>query len=231
MYTNGYITYYKTDSTAYGKDFDFEKILATHQLHSEWGNIVLKINEKGFEAPTRGEEVGNNTPIVPIKSAEKGTLTPNEWKIYEYITKIFLATLSQNAYVSEKEITFQIDQELFKLKTSKIETKGFLNILPWLNNVKESELGRSFKVGEEYFIDTKKIADGKDEALAHMTEYELITAMKNYEIGGHFKIPHYIKTMIENGYVTVDKKNNRALVPTNLGVGLIKAFRYGFYLA
>ena len=224
LYNNGYITYYKTYSTSYGKDFDYDKVLSTHQLHSEWGKYVLKLIDNGYNAPTKGEEVGDNLPIIPIKSAEKGTLNNNEWKIYSYITKIFLATMSKPVHYTEKEITFQIDQELFKLNAKQIQEKGFYQIVPWLNNIVETDI-KKFETGQEYFIDTKKIIDGKTDLPTYMTEFELITAMKNHEMGGHFKIPHYIKSLIDNGYVTIDKKNNRAMMPTSLGTGLIKAYK------
>lgn len=48
LYLSGYISFYKTESTAYGSKFNFEEVLQTHQLHSEWGKYVLKLLEQGY---------------------------------------------------------------------------------------------------------------------------------------------------------------------------------------
>lgn len=130
LYNSGHISYYKTSSTSYGSKFRLEDVLAAHQLHSEWGKYALSLLEKGFDRPDRGELVGGVLPLVPIKSAEKGKLTASEWKVYQLITKNFLASISKPATVNCVDASFKIGDELFGLHAQSLQNKGFLGIMP-----------------------------------------------------------------------------------------------------
>ena len=222
LYYSGLISYHKTKSTSYGSKFNFEEILTTHQLHSEWGKYALNLVDKGYSAPEPGEEVGDNLPIIPIKSVERGKLGPNEWKIYEYISKTFLASISKSAEVTWLEVAFKIGEEIFEYSLQHIVSKGFFNIAPWLNTIKDEELP-TFKVMQEYVIDTKKVIDGKTVPFGYLTESELITQMEELGIGNNWMIPVHLKNIVEYDYVKVNKKKNRALVPTNIGNAIIKS--------
>ena len=205
LYHTGYISYYKTRSTSYGSKFNFEEILTTHQLHSEWGKYALNLLDKGYDAPEQGEEIGDNLPIIPVKSVEKGKLGPNEWKVYQFISRNFLASISKPAVLTCLDATFKIGEEIFGYSVQHIDNKGFLEIAPWLNTIKDEELPK-FKVMDEYVIDTKKIIDGKTVPFGYLTESELITAMEEWGIGNNYMIPIHIKNITEYDYVKVNKK-------------------------
>lgn len=222
LYLSGYISYHRTESTTYGSKFNYEEILAAHQLHSEWGKYALTLLEKGYEAQQQTEEAGDSLPIIPVKSAERGKMNNYEWKIYQFVTKNFLASISKPATVSALEVTFNIGDELFAFSAKSIKDKGFLEIAPWLNTVQDETLPTFVRM-QEYLIDTKKIIDTKTTPLGYLTEAELITQMETYNIGRHGMIPVHIKNLTDNEYVKVNKKKNRALVPTKLGTAMIKA--------
>lgn len=227
LYLSGFISYHKTESTTYGSKFNYEEILAAHQLHSEWGKYALTLLEKGYEAQQQEQEAGEILPIIPVKSAERGKMNNYEWKIYQFVTKNFLASISKPAIVSVLEVTFNIGDELFSFSARNIKQKGFLEIAPWLNTIQEETLP-TFTRMQEYLIDTKKIIDAKTTSLGYLTEAELITQMESHNIcrNGMTSRPNVccINNLIDNEYVKVNKKKNRALVPTKLGTTMIKAF-------
>lgn len=97
LYLDGFITYPRTESTSYPSSFDFSEILKTHKSNSEWGNYAGKILKDGIEKPRDGIDKGDHPPITPVKTANKGQLRELEWKIYEFITRNFLATISRKA--------------------------------------------------------------------------------------------------------------------------------------
>ena len=41
-----------------------------------------------------GVDVGDHPPITPMRSANRHQLRDNEWKLYDFITRHFLATVS-----------------------------------------------------------------------------------------------------------------------------------------
>ena len=48
----------------------------------------------GFEKPRKGDDAGDHPPITPVKSASRGSLGDREWKVYEFIAKNFLGSIS-----------------------------------------------------------------------------------------------------------------------------------------
>ena len=224
LYLNGYISYFQTESTNYGPKFDIEEVLSAHQLHSEWGQYALNLIEKGYIKPTNGFIVDGNLPLVPVKSAEKGKLNVNEWKVYQFITKNFLASVSKPAIFAVYDVTFNISGELFGLDSKTLSEANFFQIMPWLNTVKNDEdIGR-FKLMTEYMIDTRRVIDTKTLPPNYLTEAELITEMEAYKIGRNGKISQHIQDLVDNEYIQVNKKKNRALIPTKIGTAIVKAF-------
>lgn len=92
-----------------------------------------------------------------------------------------------------------------------------------MKSAKENDLPE-FKVDETYEIDHIRVQEGKTTSPGYLTESDLISCMEAYEIGTDASIPQHIKNIIERGYVKVDTKKGRALVPTNLGMALARGF-------
>ncbi len=47
--------------------------------------------------PKKGVDNGDHPPITPVKSATKDSLGDREWKLYQFITKTFLGSISDDA--------------------------------------------------------------------------------------------------------------------------------------
>lgn len=51
LYTSGYLSYPRTESTAYPNGFDFHEVLAAQRRHPIWGEYTSAIMANGFTAP------------------------------------------------------------------------------------------------------------------------------------------------------------------------------------
>ena len=51
LYTSGYLSYPRTESTAYPTGFDFNEVLAAQRRHPIWGEYTSAIMTTGFTAP------------------------------------------------------------------------------------------------------------------------------------------------------------------------------------
>ncbi len=51
LYTSGYLSYPRTESTAYPNGFDFNEVLAAQRRHPIWGEYTSAIMANGFSAP------------------------------------------------------------------------------------------------------------------------------------------------------------------------------------
>ena len=94
LYLRGYITYPRTESTSYSANFNFREVLEQHQGHPDWGTYASELLKGGFEKPRKGDDAGDHPPITPVKSASRGSLGDREWKVYEFIAKNFLGSIS-----------------------------------------------------------------------------------------------------------------------------------------
>ncbi|CAG8648853.1 16272_t:CDS:10 [Gigaspora margarita] len=58
LYTQGYISYPRTETTSYPKNFDIKSVLKDQSGHPSWGLYAKELLEKGFDWPTGGTDAG-----------------------------------------------------------------------------------------------------------------------------------------------------------------------------
>jgi len=56
-------------------------------------------------------------------------LTQEEWKLYEFVAKHFLATVSPDAKMTNSVVVFQSGQHRFQLKGTRILNPGFTEVI------------------------------------------------------------------------------------------------------
>jgi len=67
-----------------------------------------------FAGPKQGRKDDKaHPPIHPVKHADRAALTDSEWKIYDLLTRHFLATLAKDAIGSETKVKIEIGGEMF----------------------------------------------------------------------------------------------------------------------
>lgn len=94
LYTQGYISYPRTETTQYPENFDLIGVVRDQTGNKFWGEQAKTILTKGIKKPKKGSDVGDHPPITPMKSDNEGRLSGDMARIYEYIVKHFLATVS-----------------------------------------------------------------------------------------------------------------------------------------
>ncbi|XP_036147278.1 DNA topoisomerase 3-beta-1 isoform X2 [Monomorium pharaonis] len=92
LYTQGYISYPRTETTSYPENFDLLSTLKQQQNSPEWGEEVCKIITTGINRPKKGHDAGDHPPITPMKHATRNELDGDSWRLYDYITRHFIAT-------------------------------------------------------------------------------------------------------------------------------------------
>ena len=87
--------------------------------------------------PKKGVDAGEHPPITPVKSASRSSLGDWEWKLYNFISRNFLASISHDAVYDQVKVLFQVGNsdsivETFKLKGNILVEHGFLEVMPWV---------------------------------------------------------------------------------------------------
>jgi reverse gyrase len=67
LYTQGFISYPRTESTQYAENFDLKDVLRQQQNNNDWGADVKELLAKGINKPRKGHDAGDHPPITPTR--------------------------------------------------------------------------------------------------------------------------------------------------------------------
>ncbi|KAJ7957287.1 DNA topoisomerase [Quillaja saponaria] len=221
LYTQGFISYPRTESTAYPSSFDFRGTLSAVANNPTWGNYVQGLLENGYHKPRSGTDVGDHPPITPMLSATEDMLGRDPWKLYQYVCQHFIGTVSPDCKYLRKKVEFSMGGETFYCTGQHVTVKGFTSIMPWLA-VNEKNLPR-FAKGEKIEVSKMELYEGSTSPPDYLTESDLISHMEKNGIGTDASIPVHINNISERNYVQVQA--GRKLVPTTLGITLIRGYQ------
>src|ERR671914_1932083 len=129
LYTDGYISYPRTDNTVYPRSLDLREILGYLRRVEEAGPYAEKVLAAGKLSPTRGKkETTDHPPIYPTGYASKKALRDDQWKIYQLVVRRFLATLSGPARTLRTTLRFESGGEPLVTSGTVVTQEGWLGV-------------------------------------------------------------------------------------------------------
>lgn len=221
LYTQGYISYPRTETTHYPENFDLIGTLKTQSSHSDWGEAVRELLAKGINRPRKGTDVGDHPPITPMKSASHNELDGDVWRLYDYITRHFIATISSDCRYMLTTVNFAIGTERFSCSGKSLVDPGYTALMTW-QAIGDDETLAEVPVGTQCTILEAKLAERQTTPPDYLTESELITLMEKHGIGTDASIPVHINNICQRNYVSVG--SGRRLIPTTLGIVLVHGY-------
>ncbi|CAI9157407.1 unnamed protein product [Rangifer tarandus platyrhynchus] len=222
LYTQGYISYPRTETTHYPESFDLKGPLRQQANHPYWADTVKRLLAAGINRPRKGHDAGDHPPITPMKAATEAELGGEAWRLYEYITRHFIATVSHDCKYLQSSVSFRIGPERFTCTGKTVISPGFTEIMPWQSVPLEESLPTCQK-GDTLAVAEVKLLEKQTSPPDYLTEAELITLMEKHGIGTDASIPVHINNICQRNYVVVE--SGRRLKPTNLGIVLV----HGYY--
>ncbi|XP_021888952.1 DNA topoisomerase 3-beta isoform X1 [Carica papaya] len=221
LYTQGFISYPRTESTAYPSSFDFKGALRAQTDNPIWGDYVRGLLAEDFCKPRLGTDAGDHPPITPMRSATEDILGKDAWRLYQYVCQHFMGTVSPDCKYIRTKVEFSIGGESFYCTGQRVTFPGFTSIMPWLA-VNEKNLPQ-FAKGEKIEVSKVELHEGNTVPPEYLSESELISLMEKNGIGTDASIPVHINNICERNYVQVQA--GRKLVPTPLGITLIRGYQ------
>ncbi|XP_041957877.1 DNA topoisomerase 3-beta-1 isoform X2 [Alosa sapidissima] len=222
LYTSGYISYPRTETTHYPENFDLKGTLRQQANNPFWADSVKALLAEGINRPRKGADAGDHPPITPMRSASESELGSDGWRLYDYITRHFIATISQDCKYLQTTITFSVGCEGFSCSGKTLISPGFTEVMPW-QGIPLEEAMPVCERGDSFTVDEIKLLEKQTNPPDYLTEAELITLMEKHGIGTDASIPVHINNVCQRNYVTVE--SGRRLKPTNLGIVLV----HGYY--
>lgn len=223
LYTQGYISYPRTETTAYPKMFDFNSLVQMFTSSPEIGDSVRELISTGLNKPKGGVDVGDHPPITPCRMARQTELHDRDsWRLYDYIVRHFFGSISYDLKYKQTTITFMIGKEAFTKTGAVVTNPGFSKFMNWVT-IAEGYLSPSIKVGDEFSIDEAKLVEKKTSPPGYLTEADLISLMEKHGIGTDASIPTHINNICVRNYVQI--ADGRRLIPTQLGIILVHGYQ------
>ncbi|KAF0852953.1 mitochondrial DNA topoisomerase III [Andalucia godoyi] len=226
LYQKGILSYPRTETDLFVRDTisdDEIKTLVALQFESDqWGGYASGLVDGGkFIRPREGRSNDNaHPPIHPTKFTTDFE-NDNERKVYELVTRHFLACCSQDAIGSETVVQCIVaDTETFSASGLIIEQRNFLEVYiyeSWSNRVMPA-----FEQGQRFTPTNLLMTEGRTAPPPLLSEADLISTMDSNGIGTDATIASHIQQVQNRGYVT---KNGTTFAATPLGKALVEAYR------
>ncbi|KAI0779452.1 DNA topoisomerase [Fomes fomentarius] len=222
LYQQGFLSYPRTETDVFDPQFDFMTLIGKQATDPAWGGFANGLQHGGFNPPRRGKNDDHaHPPIHP--TAYAGNLVGDEKKVYEYITRRFLACCSKDALGWQTTVEVKYGEEDFSATGLTVRERNYLEVFPY-DKWSDKELPQ-FQEGEAFVPTECRLDDGKTSKPPLLTEADLVSLMDEHGIGTDATIAQHIQTIIDRGYVIERMQGStKYLIPSTLGIGLVEGY-------
>lgn len=219
LYTDGYISYPRTDNTVYPKSLDLREILTVLKGVEEVGEAAGALLEKDELTPTRGKkETTDHPPIYPTGYVSKNALRDDQWKIYQLVVRRFLATLSEPSKSLRTTLNFDSGGETLTTGGTVITQEGWLGVYPYSRRADEEIPNLS--EGDEVKVIEKEILAKETQPPGRYGQGRLLNVMEDLGLGTKATRPNIIQNLYDRGYVHSDP-----VIPTEKGISVAQGLK------
>jgi DNA topoisomerase-1 len=219
LYTDGYISYPRTDNTVYPRSLDLREVLGYLKRVEGAGQYAEKLLQGEKLSPTRGKkETTDHPPIYPTGYASKKALRDDQWKIYQLVVRRFLATLSGPAKTLRTTLRFDSGGEPLVTGGTVVTEEGWLGVYPYSRRADEEI--PNLNEGDVVDVVSAEILSKETQPPGRYGAGRLLTVMEDLGLGTKATRPNIIQNLYDRGYVHDDP-----LVPTEKGVGVARALK------
>ncbi|MBW0466658.1 hypothetical protein O181_006373 [Austropuccinia psidii MF-1] len=223
LYQKGLVSYPRTETDQFDRDFDFMALIEKQMNDAQWGGFATKLkNEGGFQTPRNGKKNDKaHPPIHP--TAHANNLNADEKRVYDFITRRYLACCSKNAVGKTTTVEISITNEEFVATGLVIIERNYLEVYvydKWSGNTLPD-----FQTGETFIPSVCELKEGSTTRPNLLTEADLVSLMDKNGIGTDATIAEHIAKIIERNYVFKTREGaTQYLVPSTLGIGLVEGY-------
>ncbi|KAF9896411.1 DNA topoisomerase, partial [Lobosporangium transversale] len=222
LYMKGWISYPRTETDQFDANYNLMSLIEKQTHNSQWGRFAQRLVEGGYRNPRRGKNNDQaHPPIHPVMHTEN--LDGNEKRVFEFITRRFLACCAEDAKGDQTDIEATIHTESFKATGLIIKERNYLDVYPydkWTGTVLPN-----FSEGEEFIPTEFLMKMGATTPPTLLTESQLIALMDKNGIGTDATIAEHIKTITKREYVVRSKRDKEyVFTPSTLGIALVEGY-------
>ncbi|MEA1984978.1 MAG: DNA topoisomerase I [Euryarchaeota archaeon] len=216
LYTNGYISYPRTDNTVYPSTIDLRAQIEIFK-RGVFKKYADKLLAKSKLVPTRGKkETTDHPPIYPASLAKESELNEQEWKIYEMVVRRFFATFAEEAVWETMKVVLDINGEDFRANGARLVEAGWRWYYPY--NAPEDRLLPELHEKEQLKVSNKEMVDKETKPPGRYGQGRLIKIMEELGLGTKATRHDIISKLYSRAYVY-----GNPLQPTRTAYAVVEA--------
>jgi len=219
LYQSGFVSYPRTDNSAYPKNLDLggitEKLLNVKEL----APLAEKILHQKTLVPSAGKSTKDHPPIHPVSALSSEKIGEREWKIYELICRRFLATLSENAELESIAAEIDVGGEPFIARGKTVLKAGWKEFYHY-SKTKEVFLP-DLEKGESIPLKRLDIVSKETKPPARYSQGGLIQLMEQLGLGTKATRHNIIQKLYTRRYISGQK----AIIPNKIAFTIAEVFK------
>ena len=213
LYTNGFISYPRTDNTVYPPSIDLSaltRLFLTGAFAQEAARLL-----QGKMQPTRGKRsTTDHPPIYPTAALERGSLKEDQWKVYELVVRRFFATLAEACIWDATSLKVDIGPELFRASGARLVEAGWRYYYPY--SKAEEHILPELKKGERLRVLGHSVEAKETQPPARYGQGKLIKLMDELGLGTKSTRHDIISKLYARAYV-----QGNPMRPTNTAYAVV----------
>jgi DNA topoisomerase-1 len=213
LYTNGFISYPRTDNTVYPPSIDL-RALASLFTKGAFANEAKRLLQ-GKMVPTRGKRsTTDHPPIYPTAPVDKSELKDDQWRIYELVVRRFFATLAEQCVWETTSVKVDIGPEPFRISGARLIEPGWRYYYPY--SKAEEHLLPELKEGEHLSMLGHEVEAKETQPPARYGQGKLIKLMDDLGLGTKSTRHDIISKLYARAYV-----QGNPMRPTNTAYAVV----------
>ncbi|KAH8793031.1 DNA topoisomerase [Hyaloscypha sp. PMI_1271] len=230
LYQKGFISYPRTETDRFDPGMNLRALVEKQTQDNRWGGFAQNLVNVSFKQPRQGSHDDKaHPPIHPVAYCAPANLNDQEKRVYEFITRRFLACCSDDAKGQATDIDILYGDEVFSAHGVVVLARNYLDVYPYENWTNSTTLPK-FTIGEVFEPTEAMMTEGKTSGPSFLTEPDLIALMDANGIGTDATMAEHINTIKTRDYVFTRPKGggggNHAPIPAR-GVRRGRAARAG----
>nr|XP_017108876.2 DNA topoisomerase 3-alpha [Drosophila bipectinata] len=218
LYSKGFISYPRTETNQFSKEFELKPLVEMQTGNAAWGAFAQRVVEWGPNPRNGSKSDQAHPPIHPTKAVDN--LQGNEARVYELVVRHFLACVSKDAVGSETLVNIDIAGEKFTANGLVIHERNYLDV--YVYDKWSAKQIHHYEQNQRFEPTEVSLHEGATTAPPLLTEADLIALMEKHGIGTDATHAEHINTIKERGYIGMVDKG--ALVPGVIGMGLYEGY-------
>lgn len=214
LYQRGFISYPRTDNAEYPATLNIRKLLETLSHYGPLHKDISKLLSQDTLIPSKGKSSKDHPPIHPV-SVPTEELSLQHLKIYELVTRRFLATLAKDAIVEVVRIDIDMNTEPFVATGQTFIELGWKEFYPYsaANEVILPNLAQ----GDNLKLIDLKLSESETKPPARYSQGSLIKEMAARNLGTKSTRHEIIQKLYYRNYISGQK----SIIPNKIAFAVV----------